>query len=208
MNDPRRVAVFDFDGTLTRLDSLLPFLCRVAGTGRVVRALVPELRELARIARGRGDRDALKARVIARTLTSLDHDDVERTGTEYGRRLAERSIRPRLRQRIAWHRAQGHEVVIVSASLSLYLREVGRQLGIDEVLCTELEVDDTGALTGRLTGANCRGPEKAARLIAHLGGADFELWAYGDSRGDADLLALAQHPTRVARRDRRIVFSP
>ncbi|HEX5613550.1 MAG TPA: HAD family hydrolase [Acidimicrobiia bacterium] len=201
------MAAFDFDGTLTRSDSLLPFLRRVAGTRRVVRALLPEVAGLVRLVRGRLDRDAVKARVIARTLTGISHDEISRAGTAYGHALAERSIRPVLRERIEWHRARGHEVVIVSASLASYLVTVGRALGVDAVVCTELEVGGDGRLTGRLLGGNCRGAEKVARLRRHLDGDDVELWAYGDSRGDDELLAHADHPTRVGRRDRTVTFS-
>jgi phosphatidylglycerophosphatase C len=54
-------------------------------------------------------------------------------------------------------------------------------------------------------GLNNRGPEKVARLQAWLdarfgSGADVELWAYGDSPGDAELLAMADHPTWIGRR--------
>ncbi|MGH9000745.1 MAG: haloacid dehalogenase-like hydrolase, partial [Acidimicrobiia bacterium] len=69
-----------------------------------------------------------------------------------------------------------------------------------------------GRLTGALLGANCRGAEKVARLREWLGGEELEvdLWAYGDSRGDAELLALAgANGTRVARaRPRRRRASP
>ena len=59
-----------------------------------------------------------------------------------------------------------------------------------------------GAVVGEL---NTRGPEKVARLQRwtddHFGAdAPFELWAYGDSAGDEELLALADHPTWVGRR--------
>ena len=60
----------------------------------------------------------------------------------------------------------------------------------------------SGRLTGRLEGANCRGPEKAQRLRAWLeaaGLADAEVWAYGDSSGDAELLRDADHPVWVRR---------
>ena len=70
------------------------------------------------------------------------------------------------------------------------------------VVCTRLEQDASGRLTGRLQGANCRGPEKARRLRAWLeaeGLADAEVWAYGDSEGDAELLAQADHPVWVRR---------
>jgi phosphatidylglycerophosphatase C len=85
----------------------------------------------------------------------------------------------------------------VSASLRAYLDEVARRLGVDALLCTELEVDDDGRCTGRMKGGNCRGPAKATRLRAYLGDREVTLWAYGDSAGDREMLALADHPTLV-----------
>ena len=43
------------------------------------------------------------------------------------------------------------------------------------------------------------------RLRAWMGDPPDELWAYGDSRGDAQLLAMATHPQPVSRRARRYV---
>ncbi len=69
------------------------------------------------------------------------------------------------------------------------------------MLATQLEVAGDGRLTGRLQGANVRGPEKKARVEAwiaqRLGDRPFRLWAYGDSAGDRELLAMADHPVRV-----------
>src|SRR5205823_895534 len=105
------------------------------------------------------------------------------------------------RDRVAWHQREGHEIVIVSASLDVYLNEVARLLDVEHALCTSLERDEGGLCTGRMLGGNCRGPEKAKRLRAHLDDAldDVELWAYGNSGGDDEMLALAQHPVRVRR---------
>ena len=69
-------------------------------------------------------------------------------------------------------------------------------------MATELEVDADGRCTGALVGGNCRGPEKVRRLHAwldaHHGGRDaVELWAYGDSPGDRELLAAADRPVWV-----------
>ena len=87
----------------------------------------------------------------------------------------------------------------MSASLDVYLADVADALGIAHLLCTSLETDDLERCTGRMRGANCRGPEKAARLQALFADDDVELWAYGNSRGDDEMLALAQHPARVRR---------
>jgi phosphoserine phosphatase len=40
---------------------------------------------------------------------------------------------------------------------------------------------------------------KAERLRAHLGDEGITLWAYGDSAGDREMLALADHAIRVRR---------
>jgi len=193
------VAAFDFDGTLTRSDSLVRFLMAVAGRGPVFRAMVAESRALALAAIGRGDRDAEKERMLTRLLGGRPHDEVAAAGRAYGAALARSGITADGRARIAWHRAAGHEVVIVSASLDVYLDEVVRVLGVDHLLCSSLVVDDRGRCTGALLGGNCRGREKATRLRALLGDDDVELWAYGNSGGDHEMLALAQHPVRARR---------
>jgi phosphatidylglycerophosphatase C len=89
-------------------------------------------------------------------------------------------------------------VVIVSASYEQYVRVVGDHLGVDAVIATRLEVESERC-TGRLLGANCRGPEKLVRLRGWLASQgldldDVTLWAYGDSTGDRELLAAADHP--------------
>jgi phosphatidylglycerophosphatase C len=195
----RAVAAFDFDGTLTRRDTLVPFLTTLVGPGAVARALGAGSAQLALAAAGRGDRDAAKERLLTRVLAGRPYAEVEAAGRTFGAELARSGLTPDGRDRIAWHRGKDHEVVIVSASLDVYLDEVARELGIAHVLCTGLLADEGGRCTGGLRGANCRGPEKATRLRALLGDDDVELWAYGNSRGDDEMLALAQHPVRFRR---------
>ena len=64
------------------------------------------------------------------------------------------------------------------------------------MLCTDALVDSDGRYTGAMSGNNCRGPEKIARLRAWLSSSNLEnaeLWAYGDSAGDRELLSAAHH---------------
>ncbi len=208
----RTFAAFDFDGTLTRRDTVVPFLTTVVGRVAVARALASESVGLARVAAGRGDRDVMKERFLGRVLArpSVLRCADARAAT-FGTELARSGITKEARDRIAWHRREGHEVVIVSASLDVYLDEVARRLGVVHVLCTTLEHDENDLCTGRLLGANCRGAEKATRLRALIdtdaardageaGAADnVGLWAYGNSHGDDEMLAMAQHPVRARR---------
>lgn len=195
----RTIAAFDFDGTLTNGDSLLPFLAIVAGRASVLRALGAESPRLAWAAAGRGDRDIVKERVLTRVLAGIPYARVEAAGREFATRLTRTAVTTNGRERIEWHQRAGHEVVIVSASLDVYLDDVARDLGVGHVLCTSLVSDERGSCTGELRGANCRGVEKATRLRSFIGDDDVELWAYGNSSGDDEMLALAHHPVRVRR---------
>jgi len=189
--------VFDVDGTLTTGDCVFPFLRRAAGA----RLATAVLRHPLALAGGlvRRDRDGLKALACA-SLAGVPTEQVERLGVEFASEVAASRLRADTIARLRRHQALGHTVVLASASLDPYLLPLGGLLGVDAVVCTTLERGADGILTGRLAGANCRGPEKARRvraLVAEQGLDGAELWAYGDSGGDEALLALADHPLRV-----------
>jgi phosphatidylglycerophosphatase C len=197
------VAAFDVDHTLTVRDCVVPFLRRVAGPNRLARRLAAHS-HLVVPAAARRDRDALKAIVTSVALRGRHIDEVRDAGRRFGADVARAWLRPDTVARLAWHRRQGHLVALVSASFEVYLDVVGEHLGVDAVLATRLAVDDEGRCTGELVGANCRGAEKVHRLHAwldesHGGRAAVVLWAYGDSNGDRELLADADHPVRVGR---------
>jgi phosphatidylglycerophosphatase C len=200
------IAVFDFDGTLTRRDSLLPFLVFVRGPAVTARAVMAESPRLGLVLLGRASRDEAKEALLTRLLSGAEAREVNGYAEEFAERLVRAGLRPSMRRRLEWHRRAGHRIVIVSASPTLYLNIVGGRLGVDAVLATELDIDDDGRLTGKLSGANCRGPEKVVRLRtwleASLAEQPAQLWAYGDSGGDAEMLAAADVAVWVGWRGR------
>jgi phosphatidylglycerophosphatase C len=199
-SSPRPLAAFDLDGTLTRRDTLMPFLVRALGAGRAYRAVLASSLPLARAAAlGGTHRDLAKAAVLRRVLGGLPLAPLAEASESFADHVVVHGLRPEVLARVEWHRAEGHELVLVSASPELYVAPIGRLLGFDEVLATRLEVDD-GRLTGGLVGANCRGPEKVARLRRWRGDALALAYAYGDSAGDREMLALALTPQKVGRR--------
>jgi phosphatidylglycerophosphatase C len=189
------IAAFDFDGTIVPGDSLRGFLVQLLGRRQFTAVL---LRSLPAMGLGywQAGRDQAKAALLIRTVAGLDEIAIERCGQEFAHTLASR-VRPDIAQRLAWHRAQQHRLVLVSASLTVYLDPFGRELGFDHVIATRLEVNPDGHMSGRLSGANVRGMEKATRLKSLLGDDPFELWAYGDSAGDREMLAMADHAILV-----------
>jgi len=194
---PPVVAAFDVDGTLTTGDCVTPFLRRAAGT-RLWTTLLRDPLALAAAA-ARRDRDRLKE-LACSALRGIESTEIEHLGEAFAREVGAGRLRDDTVARLRRHRELGHTVILASASLDPYLVPLGRSLGVDAVVCTVLERGRDGRLTGRLVGANCRGAEKARRVRGWLREhdlADAELWAYGDSLGDDDLLALADRPLRV-----------
>lgn len=190
-----RVAAFDVDGTLTRRDCVVPFLREVAGTGVLGRRLATRAVTVATLARRR-DRDGLKAAATAAAFTGQPLDRIERLAVEFAESVFETGMRTETVTRLQEHRERGDTVLLVSASFEVYLQPLAELLGADDVLAARLEVDEDGILTGRLHGANCRGPEKVRRLHAwldeHAGGRTaVHVTAYGDSSGDRELLTDA-----------------
>jgi HAD superfamily hydrolase (TIGR01490 family) len=165
----------------------------VHGPLRVARALI------AATARHKANRDLVKVALLRSLFRGFSAVRLEEEGRTFAATLAA-GMRPALRERLEWHRSMDHRVVIVSASLGAYLRPFGESLGVDGVLAVEMESDGDGVLTGEIVGLNVRGAEKLERLRAWLTDAEVELWAYGDSRGDLELLLAADHPTWVKRK--------
>lgn len=195
------VAAFDFDETITHHDTVVPFMMRIAGRARFAVGLVRRAPALV-MALARRDRNALRSVGTAAAFTGRRLDEIESHAAAWGAEIVHRHLRNDVVARIRWHLDAGHRVVIVSASYEQYVRVVAEHLGVHGVVATRLEVDDD-LCTGRLLGPNCRAAEKVVRLDAWfaehgLSRAELTLWAYGDSAGDRELLAAAQHPHWVA----------
>jgi len=197
----QHVCAFDFDGTLTEGDNVVPFLRRLMPSWRVALGLAARPSRLLP-ALARRDRDLVKAIATDVVFTGRPRLEVESLALAFAGELVDRRMRPDTLGRLRWHQQQGHQVVLVSASYEVYLRPLGAALGLDGVLATRLEVADDDRFTGRLDGPNCRAAEKLTRLEAWLAEHSLArdqvvLWAYGDSAGDRQLLDAADHPVWV-----------
>ena len=189
------VAAFDVDGTLTVSDCVGPFLRRLGGFhGILLAALRRPIATVVGLLRR--DRDRLKEVFVGGVYRGRSVEEVRAAGREFARHVEGTMLRHDTRARLHWHQAQGHRTVLVSASLRAYLDPLAELLGVEHVVCTDVVVDG-GRYTHLLKGPNCRAAEKVVRLrvlLATHGMEHAEVWAYGDSRGDQELLEAADHP--------------
>ena len=204
---PAAVAAFDLDGTLTEGGSVVHWLGAIGGTTTVRRAVLRHSASLLGGAvRSGSAADAAKESLFSAVLAGRRVDEVTATSEEFADAHLRAHVRPAVAARLASHLEAGHAVVVVSASPALYVARIASSLGAHGAAATELEVDESGTLTGRYDGRNCRGAEKLRRvraLLDQLGvgatGPALPLYAYGNSRGDLRLLSAADRPVDVSR---------
>ena len=193
---PDVVAAFDFDGTLTRRDTLLPFLLQGLGWvwfGWVMARCAPWLLGFAlRLL----PNQVAKRRLLHLAFAGRSRREVESWTTQWLLTLPT-LLRPDALAQLAEHQRAGHCCVLVSASPDVYLQRAALQLGFDALICTEMALDQ-GMLTGHLHTPNCHGEQKVVRLTQWLDAQGLRrggitLYAYGDSPGDKPMLRLADH---------------
>lgn len=184
-----KIYAFDFDGTLTSCDTFLLFGAFVRGRWRLAVALLRCSPLLLLMKMGLYDNGRAKERVFSLLFRGMREDAFERACRDFAARRRD-IIRPRAERLIHGLLAAGDcRVVVVSASIDRWVRPFFPPQVL--VTGTEVEVAD-GRLTGRFATPNCYGAEKVRRLSTLLPERDtYHLTAYGDSRGDKQLLDYA-----------------
>jgi phosphatidylglycerophosphatase C len=193
-----RVAIFDLDGTVTRRDTLLPYLAgyaarHPAGLWRLWRLPF----SLARFALGLSDRGRLKSSLIRQVMLGETRSEVLAWSEEFCRSRLPALLVPGALAAIERHREAGDRLVLLSASVDLYVPAVGGRLGFEETICTGVSWHGE-ELEGYLTTENRRGTEKR-RVIQLLRErhAGARLAAYGNAASDFEHLLAVDEPLVV-----------
>ncbi|MDE2218950.1 MAG: HAD-IB family hydrolase [Gammaproteobacteria bacterium] len=204
------LAVFDLDGTITRHDTLWPFIAgfllrHPRRWWRLPLCTAPLLRYLVD---GR-DRGALKGAVIRLTLGGLTRAQLDVWSERFTQRLLRSGLYGEALTCIAAHRRAQAHLVLLSASPDLYVPKIAAALGFDECVCSEVRWRPDGTLDGGLATPNRRGAEKT-RCLRRLLAAHQPLLAhaYGNSRADLEHLRLVSAGTYVNGRRRDVLELP
>lgn len=192
---PITIAAFDFDGTITYKDSLFPFLLFTHGYAATLWKLLLLAPWLIGFLLEIVARQKVKEQILYSFYAGKPLEEIKKLGKEFACNKMDALVRPEALDRISWHLKQGHQCLIISASIDLYLAPWAEKTGLHHTLSSKLETNTEGCITGKLIGLNCWGPEKVRRLEEACGPRDgYTLYAYGDSRGDKNLLAIADFP--------------
>lgn len=192
----RKVVVFDFDGTLTTKDTLLEFIKFSCGImhfyiGFLIYSPILVLMKLHLFPSWKA-----KQIVFGWFFKGMEYSDFVRLGIAFADKIEEMR-RERTHERLVELKVQGVDIYVITASIDEWVRPYASRLGVKDVLGTKVEVFE-GKLTGRFVSKNCYGQEKVNRLLeVEPNRKEYYLYAYGDSRGDKEMLKLADEPVWV-----------
>lgn len=196
MAEKKFVAAFDFDGTLISADSLFVTARHVLGTGKMLSALLRTIPAIVKWKLGFSTNSRAKEKLFANFYKGMPVAELDRAGRELIPVL-DSIIRKDVLSRMEKHRDEGHTLVMVTASLSNWVKPWALEKGFVDVIATEAETDAEQRLTGRFSTPNCYGQEKVRRFLeAYPARAEYVLYAYGDSSSDEPLLGIADEAVR------------
>lgn len=184
------LVLFDFDGTITRDDSLLEFVAYVVGFKKFFRGILVLSPILVAYKLGLASNNFTRRKLLGYFFTGMSADKFDKICKKYSTTHIEDILRQSAMDKIASYKAAGDRVVIVTASLEDWLRPWCDAQGL-ELLGTKIRRKG-GIITGEIEGQNCYGAQKVARVRAAYDVQAFDrIIAYGDSRGDREMLEFA-----------------
>lgn len=188
----RRIAVFDFDGTITTKDTLLEFIRYAKGNLSFITGFSLFLPQLIAYKLRLYPNWKVKENFFSYFFNGMSIVQFNALCEEFYKDKGKRILRGAACAAIQKHILQGDTVIIVSASVCNWVIPFGKALGADEVIGTQVVVNPSGHLTGKFLTHNCYGIEKVNRIKRLYPDYEAYTWvAYGDSAGDRELLDFA-----------------
>ena len=195
-------ALFDFDGTLIRGDSIISFCFyavkkRLCSPFHLLKAAALGALYMSHIITAEKSKQGSLSFLKGRT-----DKEVEQIARGFAQDVLIPRLYPQGVAEIRMHQKAGREVWLISASTAFYLEPVKEHLKLSGLIGTRMHVQQDGTYSGLIDGHNCRGVEKTLRLAEVLAATDCmvdyaDSYAYGDTAGDIPMLMLCAHKTAV-----------
>jgi len=185
------IAVFDFDGTITRKDSLLEFIKFSKGKRQFYFGFFLFSPLLIAMKLKLYPNWKAKQNLFSYFYKGISVEKFNDWGKDFSSEI-DKIVRPKALETIKSHKENNDKTVIISASIENWIKPWAEKTGVETVLATKIETDKNGLLTGRFLTKNCYGQEKVNRLLEVFPDRNnCKFIAYGDSRGDKELIQFA-----------------
>ena len=193
MEQKKSLALFDFDKTITDTDTFVPFMFFSFGYFRTILVMILLFPQALLCIAGFMSRKKFKEMFFKLTIKGWTKEKFDAVALDFYKQKVKNYLRKPALDEIKNHLANGADVSLVSASPEDWLKPFTDEFGIN-LIGTRLEIKD-GRYTGNIVGSNCRKAEKVNRVKEVYDIEKYsDIYAYGDSRGDKEMLEMSNHP--------------
>ena len=188
----QNLALFDFDGTITSTDTFIKFIQFAKGSAKLFVGFALLTPYLILMKLKVYPNWKAKEKVMSFFFGGMSVSEFNRLGASFAKNEIPKYVKDSAMERLKFHKTNGDKIIIVSASFENWISDWAKD-HCDLLLATRVEVSKD-KLTGKIMGANCYGMEKVNRLKEVVDIGEFAtIHAYGDSRGDKEMLDLATY---------------
>lgn len=187
------VAIFDFDGTITRKSTTVSFLKFIYGPVFYAK-FAGKLHALILYYCKLMDIDQLNKLIADSFFKNVEREFLFHSGEQFSEKMIPSLIRAGVFQRIKWHKEQGHYCILATSAYNLYIDYWASAHNFDNCVSTRIAFNEHDKATGLLDGKSCYGEEKLRRVLELIGTEPRTIYSYGDSEGDKAILNYATHP--------------
>lgn len=185
------IAVFDFDGTITKKDTLLEFIKFSKGRWHFFFGFVLFSPMFLAMKLKIYPNWKVKQNLFSFFYKGISLEKYNAWGGEFSSEI-NKIIRPKALEALKLHKKDGDKVIIISASIENWIKPWAEKIGADIVIATKIQTKKNGLLTGKFLSKNCFGQEKVNRLLELFPNRkEYILIAYGDSSGDKELIEVS-----------------
>jgi phosphatidylglycerophosphatase C len=186
------LALFDFDGTISKTNSMIEFLKFYKGSQKLILAFVKHTHWIILMYLGIVAKWRVKEKIWISLFSNTHLETFNEVSTSFSLEILPSILYKSAVNQIKQHKINHDRIVVVSASAENWLKPWCDMQQI-ELISTRLEVKN-GVVTGKIDGKNCNGKEKAKRIKQAINLNEYDsIYAYGDSAGDKQMLALATY---------------
>ena len=185
----KKIAFFDFDGTITTKDTLFEVIKHHKGKAKFFTGLLINTPVLIGLKIKLISNQRAKEALLKYFFKGTEFAAFQLKCDDFATGLLPVIIRPGALEEIKKLKDSGFEIVVVSASAESWIKKWAAEMEVG-LISTQLEIVND-KLTGKIAGQNCNGEEKAVKIRSNYNLAEFdEIYCYGDSNGDKQMLAL------------------
>lgn len=189
-NKKSSIVVFDFDGTITNKDSFNDFLITTFGLSKFLFVFIPLIPFVIAYKLGLVSNKRSQEIIVTHYFKNMTSENFNKICTTYAKVKLPRIIKQSALEEIEKHDKNGSVLVIVSSSLTNWIKYWARTHKIRFVLGSEAEIVNH-RLTGKIKDY-CAGKRKATKFLESFPNRkNYTLVSYGDSRNDKYLFKIS-----------------